>query len=113
MRRACVLSVLVVCGVTLAALQAPQGPTAAALSATRIEKVKDNLYVITGSDFSRDFVAWGQAQMKAGKSADEAAAASQVPAKYKGYTTSVGGFGGPMPNTQALYDEFKNAGRQP
>ena len=68
MRRACVLSVPVVCGVSLAALKAPQGPTAAAY---------------------------------------------QVPAKYKGCTTSVGGFGGPMPDTQALDDEFKNAGRQP
>jgi glyoxylase-like metal-dependent hydrolase (beta-lactamase superfamily II) len=34
------------------AFQAPQpaGPTAAALAATKIEKVKDNLYMITGSD---------------------------------------------------------------
>ena len=28
---------------------APSGPTAAALQATKIEKVKDNLYIITGS----------------------------------------------------------------
>jgi len=32
-----------------AAYQAPAGPGAAALAATRIQKVKDNLYVITGS----------------------------------------------------------------
>ena len=51
--------------------------------------------------------------MKAGKSADETAAAYQVPAKYKGFTTSVGGFGGPMPDTQALNDELNNTGRQP
>jgi hypothetical protein len=36
--------------VAAAALQTPpQGPTAAALAATKIEKVKDNLYIITGS----------------------------------------------------------------
>src|SRR5215831_3470910 len=29
--------------------QAPAGPTQAALAATKIEKVKDNLYIITGS----------------------------------------------------------------
>ena len=33
----------------IAAYQAPAAPTAAALQATRIEKVKDNLYIITGS----------------------------------------------------------------
>jgi cyclase len=59
------------------------------------------------ADFSKDFVAWAQAEMKAGKTAEQAAAEYKVPPKYKGYTTSVGGFGGPMPNTQAVYDELK------
>jgi hypothetical protein len=45
--------------------------------------------------------------------ADEAAAAYQVPAEYQGFPTRVGGFGGRMPDTQALDDELKNAGRQP
>jgi len=35
--------------ITAAALQQPGGPTPQGLAATRIEKVKDNLYVITGS----------------------------------------------------------------
>lgn len=51
MRRAIVLGALLIAGgvsLTIAA-QAPPGPTAKALAATRIEKVKDNLYVITGS----------------------------------------------------------------
>ena len=59
------------------------------------------------ADFSRDFVAWAQAQMKAGKTGEQAAAEYKIPAKYKAYTPSVGGFGGPMPNTQAVYDELK------
>jgi len=33
----------------VAGFQAPVGPTAAALALTKIEKVKDNLYIITGS----------------------------------------------------------------
>jgi cyclase len=37
------------------------------------------------ADFNKDFVAWAEAQMKAGKSADEAAAAYKTPAKYQGY----------------------------
>jgi glyoxylase-like metal-dependent hydrolase (beta-lactamase superfamily II) len=36
-------------GVAVTAYQAPAGPAPAALAATKIEKVKDNLYVITGS----------------------------------------------------------------
>ena len=52
MRRAIVLTTLVVVGgLTAAAFQAPApaGPTAAAMAVTKIEKVKDNLYMITGS----------------------------------------------------------------
>src|SRR2546428_7858688 len=54
MKRALVLSVLIaVGGLSLAAYQQPPqpaGPTPGALAATKIEKVKDNLYMITGSD---------------------------------------------------------------
>jgi cyclase len=54
MKRALVLSVLIaVGGLALAAYQPPPqpaGPTPGALAATKIEKVKDNLYMITGSD---------------------------------------------------------------
>jgi cyclase len=54
MRRAILLGALIGVGglsLAVAAFQAPapSGPTPAALQATRIEKVKDNLYVITGS----------------------------------------------------------------
>src|SRR5262245_12685089 len=59
------------------------------------------------ADFSKDFVAWAQAEMKAGKSVDQAAAEYKVPAKYKGYTTGVGAFDGAKGNTQAVYDELK------
>jgi glyoxylase-like metal-dependent hydrolase (beta-lactamase superfamily II) len=51
MKRTIVLGVLVAFGALSIAVsgQAPPGPTAAALAAAKIEKVKDNLYVITGS----------------------------------------------------------------
>jgi glyoxylase-like metal-dependent hydrolase (beta-lactamase superfamily II) len=43
-------ALIVVGGLSLAVSgQAPSGPTAKALAATKIEKVKENLYVITGS----------------------------------------------------------------
>ncbi len=59
------------------------------------------------ADFSKDFVAWAQAEMKAGKTVDQAAAEYKVPAKYKGYTAGVGSVGGAKGNTQAVYDELK------
>ena len=59
------------------------------------------------ANFSQDFVTWAQGQMKAGQTVDQAAAAYKVPDTYKGYTVSVGGFGGAKPNTQAVYDELK------
>jgi cyclase len=51
MRRRLVLGTLVGVGVLsmVISAQAPQGPSAAAIKATQIEKVKDNLYIITGS----------------------------------------------------------------
>ena len=56
MRRSVVLGAIVVFGtlsIVMSARQAPpQGPTAASQKATTIEKVKDNLYVITGSSIS-------------------------------------------------------------
>ena len=55
-KRTAVLAAIVVFGtlsIVVSARQAmPQGPTAAALNVTTIEKVKDNLYVITGSSIS-------------------------------------------------------------
>ena len=53
MKRCIVLGTLITIGIlslTVAGVQGPPpGPTPAALAATKIEKVKDNLYVITGS----------------------------------------------------------------
>ena len=51
MRRTIVLGFVLALGALayVAAAQAPQTPSAAARDAARIEKVKDNLYVITGS----------------------------------------------------------------
>jgi glyoxylase-like metal-dependent hydrolase (beta-lactamase superfamily II) len=59
------------------------------------------------TEFSREFVAWAQAEMKAGKTADQAAAEYKIPDRFKGYTMSVGGWGGPKPNTEAVYAELK------
>ena len=55
MKRGIVLAVLIAVGalsMAVTAYQAPQpaGLSPAALAATKIEKVKDNLYMITGSD---------------------------------------------------------------
>src|SRR5207249_11865305 len=53
MKRVIVLSALLAIGsLSLAAYQPaqPATPSQAALAATKIEKVKDNLYMITGSD---------------------------------------------------------------
>jgi len=52
MMRALTLALITMLGgltMAVAAFQAPAAPSAAALTATKIEKVKDNLYVITGS----------------------------------------------------------------
>jgi glyoxylase-like metal-dependent hydrolase (beta-lactamase superfamily II) len=55
-RRSAVLAAIVVAGtvsIVVSARQAPpKGPTPASLKATTIEKVKENLYVITGSGLS-------------------------------------------------------------
>lgn len=52
MKRTLVLAAIALTGgltITLAAVQAPAAPGQAALDATKIEKVKENLYIITGS----------------------------------------------------------------
>ena len=53
MKRVSVLCGLLFVGglsISLAGMQVATGPTAASLSATKIEKIKDNLYMITGSN---------------------------------------------------------------
>jgi hypothetical protein len=57
------------------------------------------------ANFNQDFVSWAEGQMKAGRSADEAAAAYKTPAKYKGYEA-------PQAmrlkaNIEAVYSELK------
>jgi cyclase len=60
------------------------------------------------ADFNRDFVAWAREQIKAGKSAAEAAAEYRVPAKYKGYTIAPTQTGDAKANVEILYKELKN-----
>ena len=59
----------------------------------------------TYADFNKDVLAWVKEQMKAGKSADDAAAAYQMPAKYTGYAAPAA----PRlkANVQVIYDELK------
>src|SRR3954471_6775717 len=53
MRRGAVLSLLIAVGAVSMAVSAAQAPqpalSAAAVAATKIEKVKDNLFIVTGS----------------------------------------------------------------
>ena len=60
------------------------------------------------AQFNRDFVTWAQAELKAGKTPEEAAAEWTVPAKYQGYSSQVSGlFGGLAGRIRRLQDEMK------
>ena len=60
------------------------------------------------AEFNRDFVAWAQGQIKAGKTVAQAATEYQVPAKYKGYTVSPNPqFGDAKANVEIVYKELK------
>jgi hypothetical protein len=60
------------------------------------------------TDFNRDFVAWVQEQIKAGKSVDQAAADYRVPTRYKGYAISPNPqFGDAKANVEIAYKELK------
>jgi hypothetical protein len=60
------------------------------------------------ADFTKDFVAFAEAAIKAGKSVEQAAAEFKVPPKYKGYIVSINeGFVSPKGNLQMAYDELK------
>jgi cyclase len=60
------------------------------------------------ADFTRDFVAYAEASIKAGKSVDQAAAEYKVAPKYKGYVVTIAeGFVTPKGNLQMAYDELK------
>jgi glyoxylase-like metal-dependent hydrolase (beta-lactamase superfamily II) len=55
--------------------------------------------------FNRDVVAWAQAQKKAGKTAEQAAAEFKAPEKYKGYSSTMGNLmGGLAGYMQRVYD---------
>ena len=57
--------------------------------------------------FTRDFVDFARASMKAGKTADQAAAEYKVNPKFKGYVASLNpSFGGPLPNMKIAYGEL-------
>jgi cyclase len=60
------------------------------------------------ADFTKDFVAYAEASIKAGKSVDQAAADYKVAPKYKGYVVTIEeGFVNPKGNLQMAYDELK------
>lgn len=55
--------------------------------------------------FNKDVVAWAQAQKKAGKTAEQAAAEFKAPEKYKGYSSTMGTLMGGLPGyVQRVYD---------
>lgn len=60
------------------------------------------------AEFNRDLVAWMQAELKAGKTPEQAAAEWKLPEKYKGYNPAVGAlFGGLAGRIQTLSNEMK------
>jgi cyclase len=60
------------------------------------------------AEFNRDFVAYAQAALKAGKTADQAAAEYEIPEKYKGYAIAPSKESGPATaNIDILYKELK------
>jgi cyclase len=55
--------------------------------------------------FNKDVVAWAQAEKKAGKTAEQAAAEFKAPEKYKGYSSTMGTLmGGLSGYVQRVYD---------
>jgi glyoxylase-like metal-dependent hydrolase (beta-lactamase superfamily II) len=60
------------------------------------------------AEFTKDFVAYAEAAMKAGKSVDQAAAEYKLAPKYKGYVVTIAeGFVTPKGNLEMAYDEMK------
>jgi cyclase len=63
--------------------------------------------LIDYANFTKDFVAFAESSMKAGKSVDVAAAEYKVDPKYKGFIASLDpAFGGPKGNLQIAYNEL-------
>jgi len=60
------------------------------------------------ADFTKDFVAYAEASLKAGKSAEQAGKEYTVAPKYKGYVVTIDeGFVKPAGNLQMAYEELK------
>jgi glyoxylase-like metal-dependent hydrolase (beta-lactamase superfamily II) len=60
------------------------------------------------ADFNKDLVTWAQAELKAGKTPEQAAADWKLPEKYTGYSSTVGTlFGGLAGRIQTLANEMK------
>jgi cyclase len=60
------------------------------------------------ADFNKDFLTWAQAELKSGKTPEQAAPGWKVPEKYKGYSPNVSAnFGGLAGRLQRLSDEMK------
>ena len=61
------------------------------------------------AEFNQDFLAFGQAQLKAGKTPEQAAAEWKMPAKYTGYSDTVSNLGGGLKGRlELLATEMKN-----
>jgi cyclase len=61
------------------------------------------------ADYMSTFIAYAESQMKAGKSADEAAAAYTVPEQFKGYTAPPARV---KPDMQVIYNELEKEKRR-
>ena len=60
------------------------------------------------ADFNKDLVTWMQAELKAGKTPEQAAAEWKLPEKYKGYSATVSTLMGGLPGRiQTLANEMK------
>jgi len=60
------------------------------------------------ADFNKDFVAWAQSELKAGKTPEQAAAEWKLPAKYDGYAAQPNTiFGGLAGRIKRLQEEMK------
>jgi cyclase len=60
------------------------------------------------AEFNTEFIAWAQGELKAGKTPEQVAADWKLPAKYQGYSPTVGAiFGGLTGRIQRLADEMK------
>lgn len=63
------------------------------------------------AEFNRDFLVWAQAQLKAGKTPEQAAAEWKLPEKYQGYSPNAPTlFGGIAGRLQLLAEEMKKKG---